>query len=365
MNAALSMRDCGAFVFMSSKKTLTAEDYQAAADALHCDVPAIMAVAEVEAPFGGFLSDGRVTVLFERHKFRHYTKGKFDESHPQISNVKRGGYLGGLAEWTRLNEAIRLDRHAAYLSTSWGKFQIMGFNFTGCGFTNVEDFVEAMQESEQEHLSAAFRLIEHMGLDDEMRRHDWPGFSRIWNGPDYKANDHDGKLARAWKKFAGKPIDSHHEIIPRNDPPPTPAADTQILPPINISTPIVVSSTEQLPNSTSGGVVASAPVVVVPVSSPSQLTEGQTVRDAQPEAPPNASPIQASVNGRRAWTANVWTQVAGVVTGGLAVVKENKTLLIIIGSLMAIALYCWFQRGKELDKLRIQITADPNKLNAK
>ncbi len=56
------------------KPVLTDADYIRAAKVLKCEVAAIKAVTSVEAPKGGFLNDGRVRILFERHKFHKYVK---------------------------------------------------------------------------------------------------------------------------------------------------------------------------------------------------------------------------------------------------------------------------------------------------
>ncbi len=125
---------------------LNDNDFQEAAALLNCDVPAIKAVAEVESAGDGFLSDGRVKVLFEGHKFYKYTKGAYAQSHPTICYLKwtRAFYakgpnpdVRGAGELARLDEAIALDRTAALMSASYGKFQIMGFNYEICGFENV------------------------------------------------------------------------------------------------------------------------------------------------------------------------------------------------------------------------------------
>jgi hypothetical protein len=46
----------------------TEADFEQAAALLKCDVAAIKAVAEVESSSNGFLSDGRVKILFEGHQ---------------------------------------------------------------------------------------------------------------------------------------------------------------------------------------------------------------------------------------------------------------------------------------------------------
>jgi hypothetical protein len=190
---------------------LTDADYEAAAKLLKCDVPAIKAVAEVESSGDGFLSDGRVKILFEGHQFYKFTKGAYAESHPTICYRKwtsafytkgKNADVRGAGELARLNEAIALNRNAALLSASYGKFQIMGFNFAICGFVNVDDFYQAMQVSEGEHLNAFCSYIIGNAIDDELRDHKWAAFAFRYNGPEFKKNKYDEKLAAAYKKYS-------------------------------------------------------------------------------------------------------------------------------------------------------------------
>ena len=187
-------------------------DYEAAAKALKCDVAAIKAVAEVESSGGGFLTDGSVKILFEGHQFYKFTKGAYATSHPTIcyktwttKYYTKGpnADVRGAGELARLAEAIALNRTAALLSASYGKFQIMGFNFAICGFVTVDDFYNAMQVSEAEHLMAFCNYIKGNALDDELRMRKWADFALRYNGPGYKKNQYDTKLANAYKKYAG------------------------------------------------------------------------------------------------------------------------------------------------------------------
>ncbi len=184
------------------KETLTEADFQAAAKELGCEVAAIKAVSEVEAPRGGFLSDGRVRILFERHKFHEFTGGRFSAGHPDISNRKPGGYgAEGAHQYVRFSKAFRLDPQAAMKSASWGKFQIMGFNHLAAGFSTVDAFVDAMKVSEGEQLKAFVSVIKAWGLAGALRRLDWAGFAGPYNGPQYKKNRYDTKMAAAHRKF--------------------------------------------------------------------------------------------------------------------------------------------------------------------
>jgi len=184
--------------FSGSATRFTDDAIEQAAKKIGCPVAAVRAVIDVESR-GGFLPDGRPKILFERHYFCRLTKGKFDQSNPDISATKWGGYKGGAAEYDRLGRAIKLDRDAALRSASWGAFQIMGDNFKMCGFSAVEDFVTAMVAGEPEQLEAFVQFVKKSGLDDELRRLDWTGLARGYNGPAYKTNHYDEKLEAAFR----------------------------------------------------------------------------------------------------------------------------------------------------------------------
>lgn len=190
---------------------LTEDDYRAAAKKLGCDVAAVKAVAEVESSGHGFLSDGRIKILFEGHIFYRYTKGKFAASHPTLCFQKwtkihytRGANadIRGDGELKRLETAIALDRIAALMSASYGKFQIMGFNFAQCGFRTVEDMFAAVQVSEGAQLDAFCEFVKSRKMDDELRDLRWADFARMYNGASYKLNKYDEKLAKAYAKHS-------------------------------------------------------------------------------------------------------------------------------------------------------------------
>lgn len=203
---------------------LTERDFLEAASALTCDVAAVRAVVDVESGGGwfddmragvlaldgpgGFLDGARMPkILFEAHWFSRLTGSRFDRSHPAISapSWDRSLYRGGQAEYERLHAAMQLDAPAALKSASWGMFQILGVNHQRCGYARVETFVEAMKKSEAEQLAAFVVFVIRSGLADEMQRHDWAGFARGYNGPGYKANRYDTKLAAAWARHARRP----------------------------------------------------------------------------------------------------------------------------------------------------------------
>lgn len=181
-------------------KTLTPKALQDAAKELGIELAAIRAVDEIESRGEGFTDDGHVKILFERHKFHQFTHGKYDAEHPDISNAEAGGYGRG-SQYARFSRAFELDPEAAMKSASWGRYQIMGFNFKAAGFNTVGEFVDAMKVSEDEHLKAFVKVIKAWGLAPELKAKDWAAFASQYNGADYRKNKYDTKLAAAYEKF--------------------------------------------------------------------------------------------------------------------------------------------------------------------
>ncbi len=57
-------------------------------------------------------------------------------------------------------KAYLLDKRAALMSASWGKFQILASNYSSAGYSSPEEFVLAMSESEKNQLKAFVRFIQ-------------------------------------------------------------------------------------------------------------------------------------------------------------------------------------------------------------
>lgn len=185
-------------------KLLTEDDFKEAAILLKCEIAAIKAVAEVEAPKGGFNPDNTPVTLFEGHWFSRYTKGIYDTNYPTISYPKwtKKFYGNWVKEKERLALAISLNKQSALLSASWGKFQIMGFNHAICGFTSVQQFVNAMYKNEREHLIAFCNYVIRNGLSDELQERRWDDFAYRYNGPEYNKNYYAEKLEKAYNKYS-------------------------------------------------------------------------------------------------------------------------------------------------------------------
>lgn len=184
---------------------LTDADFARAAQELGTTPAVVRAVTEVEARGQGFYPGGKEPIiLFERHVFSRLTNGRFDKSHPDVSNRAPGGYGPSSDQHRRLTRAAGLDREAALKSASWGLFQVMGFNHVAAGHPTLQGFINAMYAGEAEQLMAAVAFIKaNPVMAKALRDKDWAGFARRYNGPAYAKNKYDTKLAAAYAKHAG------------------------------------------------------------------------------------------------------------------------------------------------------------------
>lgn len=183
--------------FHSSGDPLGIDAFDHARAILDIDAATLWAVLHVESRGFGFLPSRRPVIRFERQVFHRLTGGRFDQEHAEFSNATPGGYLGGAAEYARLNGASMLDEDAAFKSTSWGIGQLMGFNYEYIGYTSVQQMVDAMVGSEDEQLWSTSAFLEEWGLNYSLHDHDWDEFAERYNGAEAgPGTDCDGYAAR-------------------------------------------------------------------------------------------------------------------------------------------------------------------------
>ncbi len=196
----------------AKEKSLKESDLLKAAELLGIPVAAVATVAQVESAGHGFDSVGRPVILFERHVFykQMIANGKAEEKAdelaermPNLVNKKRGGYIGGAGEYNRLSIASLIDEISAIESCSWGMFQVVGYHWARLGYADAHDFKLHMQESEGEQLQAFCKFIlTDKNLLKALKTNDWAKFAEIYNGPAYKENFYDAKLAQAFEKLS-------------------------------------------------------------------------------------------------------------------------------------------------------------------
>ena len=162
------------------------------------------AFLDVETRGSGFDSQGRTIILFEPHVFYRNLSGdkRARAVREGLAYAKWGQAPYPKDSYPRLLKAIAIDETAALKSASWGLGQIMGGNHIAAGYDTVQDMVTAFAADEENQLAAAVNFIKANHLDDELRRHDWAGFARGYNGPGYARNKYDVKLAEAFRKWS-------------------------------------------------------------------------------------------------------------------------------------------------------------------
>jgi peptidoglycan hydrolase-like protein with peptidoglycan-binding domain len=187
------------------------DDIAQAASLLNVDISSVRAVRQVESRNCGFLEDNRPIILFERHVFwqRLQAHGldpaRYEQGASDVLSQTRGGYAGGSAEYDRLQRAEAIEVSAAWESSSWGAFQIMGEHWKRLGYRSAAEFVAHMETSEHDQLDAFVRFVRaDKHLLDTLRARNWPAFACAYNGRAFHDNLYDTKLADAYGQFASK-----------------------------------------------------------------------------------------------------------------------------------------------------------------
>lgn len=185
-------------------KTLTNADLYRAANALNCDVALIRAVDSVESAGSGFTRAGGLVLRFESAWFKRYT----------------GQTVVGSGREAYLN-AERINARAAKLSTSWGRYQIMGFNHQICGYATVEAMVTAFETGEGKHLDGFVAFVKAKKIDDDLRSKSWRGFAYTYNGAGYEKGGYHTKLEKAYERFKDQtvPEDATEVVVKKKSQP--------------------------------------------------------------------------------------------------------------------------------------------------
>lgn len=193
---------------------ITRQDQIEAAKRLEVDVAVIKAVTAVEARGSGFVRNTDLPcILFEGHWFHRLTRGVYTDRYPHLSyrSWTKQYYKGGRGEYDRLVEAIGIceEPDAALKSTSWGLFQIMGFNYELAGYPDARAFVNALSVSEGAQLDAFVSFVlSQPAMADHLREKRWAEFAKRYNGPGYQQNQYDVKLATEFTRARQQMIEA-------------------------------------------------------------------------------------------------------------------------------------------------------------
>lgn len=185
---------------------------EAVAEDINVPPDALLAVAEVESAGKAFATVyGRQEPLirWEGHYFdRLVPAGKRAQARASgLASPKAGAVKNPRSQEARydmLERARRIDEDAAISSCSWGLGQVMGSHWKWLGYASPR----ALEDEARSGIAGQVRLmakyIKAAKLDDELRRHDWSGFARGYNGPAYARYGYHTKIAAAYRRYAGE-----------------------------------------------------------------------------------------------------------------------------------------------------------------
>lgn len=187
---------------------------QSEAKRLGVEVAALRAILEKESKGSGFNADGTPKILYERHVMyqRLGVNGYLDKlttlskQYPDLVYYKgygAGGYGKYSEQPKKLEAAAKIDRTSALESCSWGIAQIMGYHWKLCGFSSVQQFVNAMYKSEDSQFEVFVKFLEGSGIVPYLKKLDWANVALRYNGKNYKQNNYDVDLKRYYLKFKG------------------------------------------------------------------------------------------------------------------------------------------------------------------
>jgi hypothetical protein len=104
-----------------------------------------------------------------------------------------------IMEWDQLTAARAIHEETANMATSWGAFQIMGFNHEYAGYGSATDMAAAADGLDAQLGMFIDFIKNNPAILRCLKAKDFAGFARLYNGPGYKAYDYDAKLARNYK----------------------------------------------------------------------------------------------------------------------------------------------------------------------
>ena len=187
------------------------------------DVPlaALLAVIEVESGGRSFATvNGKPEPLirFEGHYFDRFLTGnaKLEARAEGLANSKAGRIKNPRSQvgrWRLLARAIKINRIAALSSVSWGVGQVMGAHWQRLGYGSVDALAREARSGLAGQVSVMARYIDKSGLAYALRQQDWAAFARTYNGPGYRKNKYDEKMASAFRRFRKELVVALPEVV--------------------------------------------------------------------------------------------------------------------------------------------------------
>ena len=169
-------------------------DYATTAKDLGVEKEVLMAIASQESKHASFKAVKQATILFERHKMyrllikKGNTKASVDalsKKYPSIVNEDSGGY-NDMTSYEKLKIAKSIDYSCAVQSCSWGKFQVMGFNYANL-YSSPRELEKAMNMCELQQFKYFVSYLKNTsGMVDALKNKNWERIAILYNGPNWK-----------------------------------------------------------------------------------------------------------------------------------------------------------------------------------
>ena len=160
----------------------------------------LQTIAQIESLQTALSAAGQPIIRIEPH----WWKKLAPEEAGAVDELKPLNPSDQARRWANFERLHALNPDAATRCSSFGCSQIMGFNHEICGFKNPGLFLQAMKRGARPQLIATARFISHPRnerLRKAMLAGDVHAVAHHYNGPKYRQNKYDEKLAAGLRRF--------------------------------------------------------------------------------------------------------------------------------------------------------------------
>lgn len=187
-----------------------------AAPVIRFEVHSILRMVEKNAP-GNFAALAEVIQLRDApqpwHADAHWYKSDPDDDWQRVHSGSQGD------EHAAMINAGQIDPDSALKCTSWGVGQLMGWHYGDLGYERVQEMVSDAYLGEAEQFNQWRKFFENHkdgALLPLMRKKNWRGFAKIYNGPgqvDYYGKALQKHYNRAIDAIADGMREEHYETV--------------------------------------------------------------------------------------------------------------------------------------------------------
>ncbi|WP_457748947.1 N-acetylmuramidase domain-containing protein, partial [Sulfurimonas sp.] len=193
--------------------SISNKDFEDLEKILGVEKEVLKAIALVESGSRGAFYKNKTprhaTILYERHYMKDFLDKKIgkekrialQKKHPDlIGNYKAGSYGTYNYQIKRLELAKKIDKDGAVYACSWGRFQVMGANYSPL-YSSLRELETAQNQCETQQMALFFQFLVQNRLSSAMKNKEWRKIARKYNGPAYAKNAYHTKMETAYKKL--------------------------------------------------------------------------------------------------------------------------------------------------------------------